>query len=755
MLNDNKIIGFPTPRIDGPLKVTGTARYAAEHHSAGMLYGYVLVATIATGRITSIDTSEAEKFPGVARVYTHENRPKAARSDKKWQDAVSLPGSPFRPLESDRILFDGQPVALVVADSFEAARDAADLIRIGYAAEAPHTDLMRELDNALVPPEPRDPTMMPPPPRGDAEAAFAEAPHRISADYTIEGEHHNPMELFGSTVLWKGDGELVIHDKTQGSQNSHDYVCNVFGLDPEKVTVMNKFVGGAFGSGLRPKYQLFLSVMASLDLERSVQVEMSRREMFYLTWRPKALQTVSLAADSEGHLTAVMHHAVHGTSRYEDYQEGIANWSGLAYKCDNVKLSYEIARLDVSTPGDMRAPGAATGVTALETAMDELAYAVGIDPLELRIKNFVHRDQNTDKDITSKALHACYREGAARFGWSQRSHEPRSMRDGHDLIGWGFAGGFWEASLSPAEAKVRLTADGKVTVSAAASDIGTGTYTILGQLGAEAFDLPLANVTVNIADSTLPKTAVEGGSWTAASTGSAVQAASRLVFGTLLKNAQKMDNSPLAKASDEQVEVVQGRLVLEANHQVGVAISDIMQAAGLDFIEEHGKVAPDKAILKKFSAYTHSANFVEVRIDEQLGVPRVTRVVCTVAAGRILNPKTARSQILGGVVMGLGMALHEEGMVDHRTGRIMNHNLAEYHVPAHADIEDIEVVFIEEHDDKASPIGVKGLGEIGIVGIAAAVSNAVFHATGKRVRHFPITIDKILGDKILDSETKQ
>jgi xanthine dehydrogenase YagR molybdenum-binding subunit len=393
--------------------------------------------------------------------------------------------------------------------------------------------------------------------------------------------------------------------------------------------------------------------------------------------------------------------------------------------------------------------------------MDELAYEVGIDPLELRLVNFVHRDQNQDKDLTSKALHSCYREGATRFGWSKRSMEPRSMREGNELIGWGVATGVWEAQLSPAEAKVRLSADGKVVVSAAASDIGTGTYTILGQLGAEAFDVPLSEVTVKIGDSSLPKTSVEGGSWTAASSGSAVQVASKMVIATLLKHAQKMDNSPLAKATEEQVEIAEGRLVLESNHQTGVAISDIMQSAGIDFIEEHGKVEPDQKIQKKFSAYTHSAIFVEVRVDEELGQVRVTRVVNAVAAGRILNPKTARSQVLGGVVMGIGMALHEEGMVDHRTGRIMNHNIAEYHVPAHADIHDIDVIFVEEDDDKASPIGVKGLGEIGIVGTAAAVGNAIFHATGKRIRSYPITIDKILdatvpqGETIPESETIQ
>ncbi|CDN51589.1 xanthine dehydrogenase family protein molybdopterin-binding subunit [Neorhizobium galegae] len=744
MLNETKVVGLPLSRIDGPLKVSGGAKYAADHGGHGMLHGYAVPATVATGRIVEIETGLAERFPGVIKIYTHENRPKTSEDDDKWKDAVALPGHPFRPLENDRILYDGQPIALVVAESFEAARDAASLVRVRYVAEEPHTDLGREQRRSYVPPQPRKEEFVPPEPRGNPQGAFADAPFKISSEYRLEGEYHNPMELFASTALWEEDGFLTIHDKTQGSQNSHDYVCNVFGLDPEKVTVKNSFVGGAFGSGLRPKHQLFFAVMAALDLKQSVKVEMSRREMFYLTWRPATIQTVSLAADREGRLLSVMHHALQATSRYEDYQENVVNWAGLAYKCDNVRLSYELAELDVSTPGDMRAPGAATGVTALEMAMDELAYEVGIDPVELRLRNFATRDQNQDKQFTSKALDACYREGAARFGWNSRSFTPRSMRDGNDLVGWGMATGIWEATIMPAEAKVRLSAGGKAAVSAAASDIGTGTYTVLGQVAAEVLGVPLDDVTVLIGDSSLPKTGVEGGSWTAASSGSAVQAASGAVRNTLLKHAKSMPNSPFGQASQDEVTLAEGRLVLDRNHQVGVSIGDIMDAAGVSFIEEHGKVAPDQEQAKKFISYTHSAVFVEVKLDEELGVTRVTRVVSAVAGGRVLNPKTARSQILGGVVMGIGMALHEEGMVDHRTGRIMNHNIAEYHMPAHADVEDIEVIFVHEDDDKVSPLGAKGLGEIGIIGVAAAVSNAIFHATGKRIRHFPITIDKIL-----------
>jgi xanthine dehydrogenase YagR molybdenum-binding subunit len=744
MQNEKNIIGFPLPRIDGPLKATGTAPYAAEYHEPGILVGHAFYATVASGRIVSIDTSEAERFAGVVKVYTHENRPATASSDDAWKDEVALPGHPFRPLENDRILFDGQPIALVIAESFEAARDAADLIRVDYDVDEPRTDIKVEQAKSYVPPVPRKEDFLPSDPRGDAEGAYASAPYKVSAEYVQAGEHHNPMELFGTTVIRAEDGNLTVYDKTQGSQNSQGYVCGIFGLKPETVRVVNAYVGGAFGSGLRPKHQLFFAVMAALDLKHSVRVEMSRREMFYLTWRPPTVQRMLVAADANGKLMSVRHHAVQTTSLYEDYQENVVNWSGLAYKCDNVTLSYELAKMTVSTPGDMRAPGAATGFLALESAIDELSYEVGMDPLEFRIANFVDYDQNEDLQLTSKALDLCYREGAERFGWSNRSAEPASMRDGPDLVGWGVATGIWEATLSPAEAKVRLFPDGSITVSAAASDIGTGTYTILAQIAAQGLGQTADRVSVLIGDSSLAKTAVEGGSWTAASSGSAVQAGCFEIRKTLLSLAQKMDDSPLAGAAVEDLAIRDNRLVLDRNDQVGLSIGDILGSHGMSSVEGHGKVAPDEEQAKKFVSYTHSAIFVEVKIDEDLGVTRVTRVVVAVAAGTIINPKTARSQVLGGVVMGLGMALHEESMIDHRSGRIMNHNLAEYHVPAHADVQDIEVIFVEEEDDKASPIGVKGLGEIGIVGIGAAVANAIYHATGTRHRHFPITIDKIM-----------
>jgi xanthine dehydrogenase YagR molybdenum-binding subunit len=512
----------------------------------------------------------------------------------------------------------------------------------------------------------------------------------------------------------------------------------VFGLSKANVRVKSPFVDGAIGSGLRPQYQLFLAVMAALELKRSVRVVLTRDQMFSFSYRPDTINTVALGADPNGALRAIRHDAVAGTSTFENYQEVVINWSGLLYHCDNVELIYKLAQIDTHTPADMRAPGATLGVFA----MDELAYALRIDPLALRLWNYAETDENEGKQWTSKELRAALQVAAERFGWSKRSAEPRSMREGRDLVGWGMACGVWESQVQSARAT--LTADGRLDVASATADIGIGTYTILTQIAADALGIPMDSVTVRIGDSSLPTAPFEGGSWTAASAGSAVQAACHAVREKLFRYARAGEESPLANADLDHVAFAGGRIELVGDPSRFVTIAEAMRAGRVDRIEEEATASPDAATQKRYSAYTHSAIFAEVKVDEELGVVRVTRIVNAVAAGRILNPKTARSQIIGGVVFGIGMALTEETMPDHKLGRFMNHNFAEYHVPANADIRDIDVIFVDKHDDKASPIGVKGLGEIGVDGTAAAIANAVFHATGKRVRELPITLDKLL-----------
>jgi xanthine dehydrogenase YagR molybdenum-binding subunit len=728
------LLGKPTSRIDGRAKVTGAAKYAAEYNVPNLAHGFVVNATIAKGRIRRIDTSAARAIAGVLDVFTHEHRPKMADANEKYKDEVAAEGRHFRPLYDGRVLFNGQPVALVVAEDPETARFAASLVRIEYESEPHHTDL--EAQRGSAEPGQRHHA------RGDAAAAFKQAPMQIEAEYRMPAEHHNPMEMFGATVVREGDGRLSIYDKTQGPQNCRNYVCSVFGLAKDKVRVLSPYVGGAFGIGLRPQYELPLAVLAALALQRSVRVTLTRQQMFTLGYRAENIQHLALGAGRDGRLASWRHRFIGATSRFEHFERNYVNWQTQLYTCGNVALDQDFVRLDRNTPCDMRAPGGAEGMYAIECAMDELAHAAKIDPLELRLINYSEKDQKEDKPFSSKALRDCYRQGAERFGWSKRKPEPRAMRDGNELVGWGMATGIWEAMQEKASARAVLTANGGVEIASATCDIGPGTYTMMAQLAAECLGVPLENVTVKLGDSSLPDAPVEGGSFTTASVGSAIHAACRKVREELLRCAQKVEESPLAGATADEVVLADGWVRHKANPSCHVSIAHAMRAGKVDRIEKEASAGPPE---KSDHAHaTHAAVFVEVKVEEQLGVIRVTRAVSAVAAGRILNPKVAGSQIVGAVVGGIGMALHEESAIDHRFGRVMNHNLAEYHVPANADVPPIDVIFVEEKDDKVNPLGVKGVGEIGIVGTAAAVANAVFHATGRRVRELPITLDKVV-----------
>jgi len=728
-------IGTPTSRVDGRDKVTGAAKYAGEFMAPDLAFASVVSSTIAKGRIASIDVSEAMKVGGVIAVLTHKNRPPMADNDKAYKDDVAPEkGSPFRPLYDNKIMFNGQPIALVVAEDSETARFVSSLIRVDYEEEPHVTDLYRKRDDAFALEEPAKP-------RGDAAKAFAAAAVRHEGEYYVPIEHHNPMEPYASTVTWDGDGKLTVYDKTQGVQNVQRYVCSIFDLKPENVRVMSPFVGGAFGSGLRPQYQVVLAVLAALALKRSVRVVLTRQQMYSLGYRPAMIQRIELGATANGTLNAITHDAVTVTSQYEDFHRHETTWSGLLYKSANAKYTHKLARLDLPTSCDMRGPSATTGVYALESAMDELAVALKLDPLEFRLRCYSDRDQNTGLPYSSKNLRECYRQGAEAFGWDKRSPEPRSMCDGSELVGWGMATGIWEALQVPITVRIVLTANGHAQVSCATSDIGTGTYTIITQVAADMLGLPLESIDIKLGDSTLPQSPVEGGSWIAASVSNGIVTTCEAVREDLLRLAKRMPDSPLANATLEDVVLSDGKIASKQNRVRAVSIADAMRHGGVDRIEQEKSTA-----FKNDGSHahnTHSAIFAEVKVDEQLGVIRVTRIVSAVAAGRILNAKTAHSQVMGGVVWGIGVALHEETLIDHHFGRIMNANIAEYHVPVNADVHDIQVIFVDELDDIVNPLGVKGLGEIGIVGVPAAIANAIYHATGKRVRDLPITFDKL------------
>lgn len=731
----NAYVGTATSRVDGRAKVTGTAKYAGEFTVEGLLHGFVVEATIPRGRIARLDTGEALKVDGVLDVLTHANRPQLADKDEAWKDEVAPEGSPFRPLYDDAIKFNGQPIALAVARDWETAKFAATLVRVAYEQKAFATDLEAERGSAAELDKPHEP-------RGDAASALARAAVRHEADYIIPTEHHNPMELYATTAVWDGDSRLTVYDKTQGVQNVQKFLCGVFDKKPEDIRVVSPYVGGAFGSGLRPQYQVVLATLAALALKRSVRVVLTRQQMYGLGYRPETIERVALGAKPDGTLDAVTHEAIAVTSRYEDFARNDTGWAEQLYKSASSRYSHKLVHLDVSTPCDMRAPGAASGVCALECAMDELAVALKLDPVELRLKCYSDRDQSEDLPYTSKQLRDCYARGADAFGWSRRNPVPRAMRDGKELVGWGMATGVWEALQMPVAVRIVLTANGHAEVSCAASDIGTGTYTIVAQVAADALGLPIENISVRLADSTLPQAPVEGGSWMAASSAHAVLAAAEDVRKELLRLAGSMPGSPLGGATVADTVLIDGGIATASDNSRTVSIADAMRHGNVERIEKEKLNQFDED--KSHARNTHSAVFAEVKVDEQLGVLRVTRIVNAVAAGRILNTKTARSQIMGGVVWGIGMALQEETVMDHRFGRIMNPNIAEYHIPVNADIHDIDVIFVDEPDAHINRLGVKGLGEIGIVGVPAAIANAVYHATGKRIRRFPITLDKLL-----------
>lgn len=735
-------IGKPTSRVDGRAKVTGTARYAAEHRVSGLAFGWIVSSTVARGRIVRIQTDAASALPGVLRVFTHENAPRLARFDRSYRDEIAPPGAPFRPLQDGEIRFSHQPVALVVAESLELARYAASLIRVEYESSPVATDLEAQRPSARAP-KPRPGLCGVPDPRGDPDAAWESAAVRVDAVYRAPAQHHNPMEPFATTVFRQGDGRLTVYDKTQGVQNVQSYLCRVFGCSKSTLRVVSPFVGGAFGSGLRPQATAYLAVLAARELERSVRVSMTRQQMFSFAHRPATWQRVALGATEDGCLISILHEAVAETSRFEDYSEAVVFWSGLLYACDNVQLDHKVVQLDVATPGDMRAPGAAWGLFALESAMDELATKLDMDPLELRLRNYSERDSIEDLPFSSKALRECYRQGADRFGWSRRNLQPRATRAGDVFIGQGMATGIWEASQHPATARAELSDDGELLVSSATADIGTGTYTIMTQIAAERMGLPLEKVTFLLGDSSFPRSPVEGGSWTAATIGSAVLAACDKLRKKLLLLARKLPASPLKHATPDEVVFADGWIRSAKDPARGASLIEILRQSQFHRLEAEAGAKPSSK-QKQYSRYAHSAVFAEVQVDAELGTTVVTRVVSAVAAGRILNPKTARSQVLGGVVWGIGSALEEESVLDHGLGRFMNHSFAEYHVPVHADVREIEVIFVDEVDNIVNPLGAKGLGEIGIVGVAAAVANAIYNATGRRVRDLPITPDKLL-----------
>ncbi|WP_432714769.1 xanthine dehydrogenase family protein molybdopterin-binding subunit [Pedobacter sp.] len=746
MMPTPPLIGQSISRIEGYEKVTGAAKYAGEYNVKGLLYGYVVNSSITKGRITHIDIAAAKALPGVIEIFTHENRPSLAWFDLSYADMDAPPGSPFRPLQNEEIQYNGQPIALVVAENFELARYAASLVKFNYKEEPFKTNLLDHLDDARTPKAGLATFLkpMPPKPAGDFEKAYLESEKTVAAEFYHGTEHHNPLELFATTTIYEGKGKVTIYDKTQGTVNCQLYVGNVFGLKFKNVRVISPYVGGAFGSGLRPQYQLFFSVMAALELKRPVRVTLDRHQMFTFGHRPPTYQKTRFGASADGKVKALNHTAIGETSQFEDYTEVVVNYSNMLYPAMNTLMEYKILPLDVFSPLDMRAPGGSTAMHAIESTMDALSYELNIDPLELRLINYTERDVSVDRPYSSKELKACYLQGAEKFGWSARNPQPRSMRRGNKLIGYGMATGIWESNQLPARAEAILTVEGKLLVKSAVTDIGTGTLTVMTQIAADELGLPVADVTFAYADSKLPFAPIQGGSFTTSSVGSAVKAAGKALRKKIFKKAQSLEGSPLSKAKLHDVIFKDTCLILKSDSTQRISLLNIMSANHGKPIKTTNFSVPNLLRLKNYSRAAHSAVFVEVEVDEELGVINVTRALTAVAAGNIINPKTARSQILGGMVWSISKALREETITDHRLGKYMNQNLAEYHIPVHADIHELDVMFIQENDSIINELGTKGVGEIGLVGMPPAIANAVYHATGKRINQFPIHLDSLL-----------
>lgn len=732
-------VGRALDRVDGRLKVLGKAQYAAEIPVANVTYAVIVTSAAGRSHLSAVDASRAEKVPGVLRVITAANAPQLPGAKAKTDPNDRL----LQVLQDDDIHYADQPIAVVVGSTLESAQEGALAVSGSYLSADVSAALSIDSPDVYTPKR-AGPAGEADSSRGDVKAALEKAPVKVEQTYTTPAQNHNPMEPHAVTVVWQGEDHVTLYDTSQGIFGARKKVAALFGIPPANVRVISHFVGGGFGCKGTPWSHLGLAALAARVVQRPVKLAITRQQMFSLVGhRPATIQKLALGAEKSGKLTAISHEVWSETSRFDEFVEPSAVQTRMLYSCPNVLTAHRLVKLDVPTPTFMRAPGESTGTFALESALDELAYALKLDPIELRLRNYAERDEGENKPWSSKSLRECYHQGAMKFGWERRKLEPRSMREGHALVGYGMATATYPARQSGSSAVAKLRRDGSVVVQAGTQDIGTGTYTIMAQIAADALGLPADRVTFELGDTAFPETPVSGGSQTASSTGSAVKLAALALGDKLIQGAVADSRSPLFGLTPEQVTLQNGELVSVHDSTKKDAFGALLERSGQPEISARASTQ-EKAERKKFSLHSFGAQFVEVRVDEDSGEIRVARAVGAFAAGKILNPKTARSQFLGGMVWGIGFALEEHTVRDPRTGRVVTRDLADYHVPINADIPELEVISVPEQDPYVNEIGAKGIGEIGITGMAAAIANAVFHATGKRVRDLPITLDKLV-----------
>ena len=738
-LRHGSSIGQPLTRRDGVLKVTGKARYAADNHPPGMLHAVLAVSSIARGRVAALDVAAAKCHPGVVEVMTPQNRPSLAEDP----DAKTNPFM-FRMelLQNDQVRYANQPIAVVIADTLEAATEGARLLSPRYDEAPARTGL--DAGEGFVPPvvgvgHPAVVT------HGDVEAALAGAELAIDATYETPPQYHNPMEPHAIVAAWDGDN-LSIDTPSQGMAMAQGRIAGLFGIAPDNIHIRSPFLGGGFGCKGLVKGPQVLGILAAKLVGRPIKLVLRREQMFGpVGHRSPSRQRLRIGASRDGKLAAIDHRARIATSAFDDFFEPAADASHSLYASAAIATSHEAVRLDTGTPLFMRAPGEATGSLALECAIDEAAHAGGIDPLAFRLKNYAEVEPITGKPFSSKALRECYARGATAFGWSKRPLAPRMMRDESGfLVGWGMGSAIFPALMFAGQARAVIRRDGSGVMETGAHDMGQGAWTALAQIAADSLALDLDSVTFKAGTSDLPDAGIAGGSAHTATVGTAIHNAGAAVIAKLAEFATSDERSPLFGAGNAGVVARDGRLFRRDDDSRSDSFGDILGRAGLAEIEGRGSGAMDAAAQSTYAMHAHGAVFAEVKVDPDLGQVRVTRMVGAFAAGRVINPHLVKSQYFGGMIWGISFALHEAAIVDHRSGRIMNANLAEYHVPVNADVPQMEALMVDEHDPHVNALGIKGVGEIGVTGSAGAVANAVWHATGIRVRRFPIRIDDLV-----------
>lgn len=738
---ENADMELAMSRVDGRVKVTGAAKYTAEVQLPELTYGVLVESTVGQGLITSLDTRKAEWAPGVIAVISHLNTPGVPEYKLQNQDVIQ---KQLRVFNDANIYFNGQPIAIVVADTLERAQYGASLVKATYSKEKALSNLEENLSRATAPKKAKaDPKGMTSDFIRGKAGAYKDAEFQVEEEYVQPSEAHHPMELHSIIATWDAEDKLTLVDKTQGSQQTAASIAKSFQLPVENVKVLSTYVGGAFGSALRVWPHEIIAILAAKKVQKPVKLVLHRNQMSYMVgYRPHTLQKVALGASRDGKLVGISHESYGKTSMYEEFTENVLIMSRMMYDVPNVDTKYRIVPLNVSTPAPMRGPGEATGSFALECAMDELSYKLGMDPIALRLANYADKDPDNNLPWSSNYLKECYELGAEKIGWNKRKAKPDANQQGEWKVGYGVATGTFGAFRGGASAKATLKPDGTLLLQSAIADIGPGTATTMTIIAADNLGLPAEKISFQLGNSTFPKAPMQGGSNTVATVGSAIIAVCDNLKVELARLAAKQ-NPAWKNAIPAHIKIVGSHLVNTDDVSSKVELTALFKESNGAELVIMGSAAPGEE-RSKYSYYSFSVHFIEAHVHELTGVVKIKNAVSVIDCGTVVSPKTARSQSMGGLVGGIGMALMEDVVLDDRTGRTVTASFGDYHVPVHADIPQMEMMFVNEKDPHLNPMGSKGLGEIVIIGVAPAVANAVYNATGKRVRTLPITPDKLI-----------